>query len=137
LNLDIQSGLPSALGDRVHLSQVILNLLMNGVQAVQSRPAGARRVAIEACRGHNESQIEITVRDTGHGVPEDIAEKIFMPFFTTKPEGTGMGLALSRVIVEAHGGHLWAEPGSSGEGAIFRFTLRAVSSQEKAVMILG
>jgi len=124
LTFDIQPGLPNALGDRVHLSQVLLNLLMNGIQAVQSCPPDERCIAIEAHEVPGKSRIEVTVRDTGHGVPNEVAEKIFLPFFTTNSDGMGLGLALSHVIIDAHGGRLWLDRTNSDDGAVFRFTLQ-------------
>ncbi len=124
LSVNIQADLPLVIGDRVHLSQVLINLLTNGIHAVQVRPPGARRVVVEAHAGTGTGEVEMAVSDTGHGVPDGVADKLFAPFFTTKPEGMGMGLALSRTIIEAHGGRLWADQTTSHEGAIFRFTLR-------------
>ena len=123
--VDVQCSLPAELppatGDRVDISQVIVNLLINGMDAVKNQPASARHVILEA-RISEEEGIEITVRDTGPGIPEGRFEEIFTPLFTTKTGGLGVGLALSRMIVDAYGGRLWAENGETG-GAIFRFTL--------------
>ena len=121
LKCDLPTDLPTAFGDRVHISQVILNLIINGMDAVQDQPPSNRRVILEARPG-NAADLEITVRDCGHGIPEERLEEVFSPLVTTKAAGLGVGLALSRMIVDAHGGRLWAENGSAG-GAIFRFTL--------------
>lgn len=122
LQYSIPAGLPKVRGDRVHISQVILNLLVNAMDAVQNRPPSDRRVMLEA-RAAEGGSLEVTVRDSGPGIPEDRLEDVFMPFFTTKAAGLGIGLALSRMIVGAHGGRLWAENGETG-GAVFRFTVR-------------
>ena len=105
------------------MTQVVLNLVMNGIEAVQSRPPDARRIVIEVRQGAAKRDIEVSVRDSGPGIPDSIGEKVFEPFFTTKPNGMGMGLALSRTIVEAHGGRLWSESATPNGGATFRFTL--------------
>jgi signal transduction histidine kinase len=124
LSLALQPDLPLVLGDRVHLTQVLLNLLMNGIDAVQSSAPDARRIVIEARSENAKKEVEMTVRDFGHGIPDDIGDKVFAPFFTTKVQGMGVGLALSRTIIEAHGGNLWADQSPKQGGAIFRFTLQ-------------
>lgn len=121
LKCSLPAGLPQAFGDRVHIAQVVLNLLINGMDAVHDRSASDRQVILEAHPADSEN-LEITVRDSGPGIPEGRFEEIFNPLFTTKAAGLGVGLALSRMIVDAHGGRLWAENGETG-GAIFRFTL--------------
>src|SRR5262249_28490034 len=122
LSLLVPPDLPGVWGDRVHLSQVVLNLMMNGIQAVQSRPSDARRIVVEAWVENGD--VQVRVRDSGPGITDDVAEKLFTPFFTTKSEGMGMGLALSRSIIEAHGGRLWLERMNNQGGAIFCFTLQ-------------
>jgi signal transduction histidine kinase len=124
LSVALQPGLPLVLGDRVHLSQVLLNLLMNGIDALQSCAPDARRIVVEARADNAKGEVEVTVRDFGHGIPDDIVHKVFAPFFTTKTEGMGVGLALSRTIIEAHGGNLWADQSPKQGGAIFHFTLQ-------------
>ena len=122
--LVMEPGLPRVLGDRVHLSQVLLNLLMNGIHAVESCPLDARDIVIEARADDAKGEVELAVRDSGPGVPDNLADEVFKPFFTTKSNGMGMGLALSRTIIEAHGGRLWTERMTQQDGAVFRFTLK-------------
>ncbi len=121
LTSSVPAGLPAAFGDRVNISQVMLNLLINAMDAVQDCAANQRQVSLEICAGHRD-MLRVTVRDCGPGIPEGRLEEIFKPLVTTKPTGLGVGLALSRMIVDAHGGALWAENSQSG-GAVFHFTL--------------
>jgi C4-dicarboxylate-specific signal transduction histidine kinase len=118
-------NLPRVLGDRVHLQQVLLNLLLNAMEAVDCNPKETRRVTVEAHKNGAET-VEITVRDTGHGIAPDKLGEVFKPFFTTKPQGMGMGLAISRTIMEAHGGRIEAGNNDDGSGAIFVLTLPIV-----------
>lgn len=121
LDVEVPGDLPSISGDRVHLQQVLLNLIINGMDALHETKADERRVIVGA-RADGENAIEIAVRDSGPGMSADTLMKVFDPFFTTKPHGMGMGLPISRTIVEAHGGRLWAENHDEG-GALFRFTV--------------
>jgi signal transduction histidine kinase len=122
LDCAVAPGLPLVAGDRVHLSQVLLNLIMNGMDATQGSAALTKRVLIEA-RPQEEGRVEVAVTDSGPGVPAGLIDKVFDPFYTTKSGGLGMGLPISRTIIEAHGGKLWAEQAPGGRGLTFRFTL--------------
>ncbi len=113
--------LPMVAGDRVHLSQVLINLILNGMDAINEATGSRRRITV-AARNVENASVEIAVADSGTGIPADRLPRIFEPFYTTKANGMGMGLSVSRTIVEAHGGRLWAENDVEG-GAIFRFTL--------------
>jgi two-component system sensor kinase FixL len=113
------SGL-QALGDRIQIEQVILNLLRNGIEAMRDW-GGRRELTIETLWGDGE-RVELAVCDSGPGLPNMVAERAFEPFFSTKPGGLGMGLSISRSIVEAHHGRLWATTSADG-GATFHFTL--------------
>lgn len=121
LEAEVPPDLPLVRGDRVHLQQVLLNLIINAMDAVGDAGGKDRRVTVCA-RCDVGKVVEIAVTDSGHGIPGDKLARIFDPFFTTKPSGLGMGLAISRTIIEAHGGRLWAE-NNDGPGATFRFTL--------------
>jgi signal transduction histidine kinase len=115
-------ALPPVHGDRVQLQQVLLNLLLNAMEALGDNPP-ARRLVTVRTRSTN-SMVEVTVSDSGCGISENELLRVFEPFFTSKPNGLGMGLAISRSIIEAHGGRLWAENNVAG-GTTFSFTLPA------------
>jgi signal transduction histidine kinase len=121
---ELAADLPQVMGDRVQLQQVLMNLMMNSVDAMRDVD-GTRELAIESQRGE-EGQVLISVSDTGVGLPPQQADKIFNAFFTTKTHGTGMGLRISRSIIESHGGRLWAAD-NSPRGARFQFTLPAAT----------
>jgi two-component system, LuxR family, sensor kinase FixL len=121
LELAVADHLPPVLGDVVHIQQVLLNLIVNGMDAVDASNGGVRCVRVTAALDGPKT-VEIAVSDSGPGIPTDQLRHIFDPFFTTKPNGMGMGLAISRTIIEAHNGRLWAENQKDG-GASFRFTL--------------
>jgi PAS domain S-box-containing protein len=118
IRTDLAEGLPKVMADRVQLQQVLLNLMLNGIEAIRDTSG---ELTIKSKVG-DDSQLLISVTDTGVGLPTENAEQIFNPFFTTKSQGTGLGLAITRSIVESHGGRIWAA-GNSGRGATFSFTL--------------
>jgi C4-dicarboxylate-specific signal transduction histidine kinase len=130
LQMDLPPSLPMVRGDRVHLQQVLLNLLVNGADALNGSPTGQRRLEVQACRAGNQA-VEVAVRDTGHGIAVEKLAQLFEPFFTTKSSGMGIGLAISKTIVEAHGGRIWAENNADG-GATFRFTLKVADESKSA-----
>jgi C4-dicarboxylate-specific signal transduction histidine kinase len=119
----LASTLPSVSGDRVQLLQVLLNLILNSAEAMSAVAETARELVIQSsAQGSNE--VLVQVRDRGVGLDPTNRDRIFAPFFTTKPNGMGMGLSISKSIIEAHGGKLWATPNVDG-GATFHFTLPA------------
>ena len=117
---ELAADLPKIVGDRVQLQQVAMNLIVNSIEAMKDVD-GTRELVVQSQRAENE-QLLVTVSDTGMGFPPQLAEQIFDPFFTTKPHGTGMGLRISRSIIESHGGRLWAIS-SPGRGATFQLNL--------------
>jgi two-component system sensor kinase FixL len=108
------------MADRIQIEQAMLNLIRNSVEALSETAVGPRRLEIVA-RSRND-QIEIDFADTGPGVPAELMERLFQPFATSKSHGMGLGLTISRSIVEAHGGRLWYLPRDGG-GSVFRITL--------------
>ena len=129
--LEMDPGVSQIQGDKVQLQQVILNLLLNAFQAMKDCPVNERQVTIQTRPGHGHLAI-IAVRDRGVGLTSGQLEKIFQPFYTTKNNGLGMGLAISRSIVEAHRGRLWAQ-NNPDRGATFHFTL-PLGKNDEAVM---
>jgi PAS domain S-box-containing protein len=122
IRTDVADGLPKVMADRVQLQQVLMNLMLNGIQAMEKTGG----VLMIKGRLDQDGRVLISVSDTGVGLPTEKTEQIFDAFFTTKPEGSGMGLAISRSIIESHGGRVWATA-NSGKGATFHFTLPAAA----------
>jgi PAS domain S-box-containing protein len=119
--VDLPENLPKIVVDRIMIEQVLLNLFKNGIEAMSDVPVERRLLTLQAQRV-DERMLEITVADQGHGLAEEDIEKIFAPFYTTKAEGMGIGLAICRSIIEFHQGRLWVEPRREG-GSIFHFTV--------------
>ena len=121
LQMELAIDLPQILGNRVQLQQVILNLVMNGIEAMSAVTDRSRDLLIRSCK-YESDEVLVAAQDSGIGIDSQNLEKIFDAFYTTKSQGMGMGLAISRSIVESHGGRLWAVP-NIGPGATFQFTL--------------
>jgi signal transduction histidine kinase len=117
MRTDLPAELPNIMADRVQLQQVFMNLMLNGIEAMEDS-GGELTVKSQL----QDAQYQFSVSDTGPGLPVGNVDQIFGAFFTTKPQGSGMGLAISRSIVESHGGRLWATA-DDARGATFHFTL--------------
>ena len=123
VRLKLLEPLPPVIGDRIQLEQVILNLLRNGTEAMMDVNSHLRELVVRS-RVDDERTVRVSVQDSGAGLDEEALRRIFDPFYTTKNDGMGMGLPISRSIIEAHAGHLWAEPRMPpASGAIFHFSL--------------
>jgi C4-dicarboxylate-specific signal transduction histidine kinase len=125
---DLAEDLPQVLADRVQLQQVLMNLVINGIEAMKDAD-GTRELAIRSQRMQDD-EVVVSVSDSGVGLPPEQTEQIFDAFFTTKPHGTGMGLRISRSIIESHDGRLWAAD-NSPRGASFYFTLPIKTEESK------
>jgi signal transduction histidine kinase len=122
MRTEVSADVPPVRADRVQLQQVLMNLMVNGIEAM--RPAGGQLTIRTKSEG---DEVRVSVSDTGVGIAADQLDTIFSAFVTTKPAGTGMGLAISRTIIESHEGKLWAER-NEGPGATFHFTLPAAQA---------
>ena len=118
---ELAAGLPPVQADRVQLQQVVLNLVLNGIDAMKGVAGRPRQLLIKS-QLHEPREVLVAVQDSGIGVDQQNLGRLFEPFYTTKPEGMGMGLRISRSIIEAHGGRLWATP-NAGPGITVQFTL--------------
>jgi signal transduction histidine kinase len=124
IRTELAADLPKVMADRVQLQQVFMNLMLNGIDAMkETRGGGELTIKSEP----DDGQLLISVSDTGVGLPPEQAEQVFRAFFTTKDNGTGMGLPITRSIVESHGGRLWVND-TRGRGATFQFTLPAMAA---------
>jgi PAS domain S-box-containing protein len=120
IDMELEASIPPIMGDRTQLHQVLMNLVVNAMDATQSAPPSLRYITVEARRdGDN---VSVAVVDQGHGIEDDHLPRVFESFFTTKSDGMGLGLSIAKSIVERHGGHIWAEGNAAG-GTTFRFTL--------------
>jgi len=121
LRLELASALPPVLGDRIQLQQVLMNLLINSLQAMAQVTDRSRELLIRSQR-HHIDQVLVEVRDSGIGIDQEKADRLFSTFFTTKPDGVGIGLSICRSIIQAHGGQIWASP-NTDPGATLQCTL--------------
>ena len=121
VRFEYDRAVDEVLADRVQVQQVIVNLIRNAVDALSGAPRRELTISV----GRADDQAMVTVSDTGPGIAPEIADNLFAPFMTTKRDGMGVGLSISRTIIEAHGGRLWVEP-TDGGGATFKFTLKTV-----------
>ncbi|MEN8131617.1 MAG: ATP-binding protein [Pseudomonadota bacterium] len=121
LMIQVADQIPKVYGDRIQVEQVLLNLMINAIEAMQDTTTGPKELKVFCCL-FQEGKIRVTIKDTGPGLDAELAARIFEPFFTTKVEGMGLGLAISRTIIESHSGHLWVETEPNG-GTVFHFTL--------------
>jgi PAS domain S-box-containing protein len=128
LRTELHAGLPSVNGDRVQLQQVLLNLMMNSIEAMAGHVIESKQLLIRTAVP-NPCELRVSIADTGPGIDTEVAGRLFTPFFTTKPQGIGMGLRISRSIIEAHGGRLWAEK-NHPRGAAFHFDLPFKATSE-------
>jgi signal transduction histidine kinase len=124
LRLELAPALPPVLGDRVQLQQVILNLVMNGMEAMTNVADRPRELVIRS-RRHEAAEVLIEIEDAGDGIDPKYLDHLFSAFFTTKPDGMGMGLSISRSIIEAHGGRIWTTDNAK-VGATFHFIVPAL-----------
>jgi signal transduction histidine kinase len=135
LQAELSDDLPSVIGDRVQLQQVILNLLRNASDAMNDVDDRPRELVIRTARDEDD-RVRLTVRDTGVGFDPQAVDRLFDAFYTTKNDGMGIGLSVSRSIIESHHGRLWAEP-NDGPGATFSFSIPQRSESLKGPLNLG
>jgi two-component system sensor kinase FixL len=126
LRYDLDPRVNLVLADKVQIQQVALNLIRNGIEAMED--SASKDISVGA-KPAADDMVEVYVSDTGPGISPEAAQQLFQPFMTTKAQGMGIGLSISRTIIEAHGGRIWVEPNPKG-GAIFRFTLPGVREEE-------
>ena len=129
MRLELAASIPTVEADPIQVEQVVLNLVRNGFEAMRETDGRDRVLSIRTV--HEQDGVEVAVQDTGGGVPAGIADRLFDPFFTTKRDGLGLGLSISRSLIEANGGRLWASPNGTG-GATFRFALPARGARHAA-----
>jgi signal transduction histidine kinase len=131
LRMELAPALPSVLGDRVQVQQVIINLMINGIEAMTPVADRTRELVIRS-RPHDGNQVLVTVEDAGIGIDAADMDQLYDAFFTTKPGGMGMGLSISRSIIQGHGGQLWATPNPT-HGTAFHFSVPVLATSAAVV----
>jgi len=126
VRFDLNRSNDLVLADKVQIQQVLLNLIRNAVEAMHDSP---RRELLVSTTPAEDGMLLVSVADTGSGISPEVSDQLFRPFVTTKRQGMGVGLSISRTIIEAHGGRIWIEPNSGG-GTVFQFTVRAVTQED-------
>jgi two-component system sensor kinase FixL len=129
VRFDLDQRADHVFADKVQVQQVLLNLMRNAIEAMVEAGSPRREIVLASSLANGE-MVETTVADTGPGIAPEISAQLFQPFTTTKRAGMGVGLSISRTIIEAHGGELWVEPNAGG-GCVFHFTLRAASKEDR------
>jgi signal transduction histidine kinase len=123
VELHLGQALPRIVADRTLLTQVVANLLQNAAEAMRDKEPAQRRTIVVTSEPAGADEVKVTVSDEGAGIPPEVREQLFTPFFSTKAEGLGLGLTICQSVVEAHGGRLWLDKQGERGGATFRFTL--------------
>jgi signal transduction histidine kinase len=130
IRADLDPDLPGVDGDAIQLQQVVLNLLLNGIDAMRASPPSDRLLLVRSTF-EPPGMVKVAVEDRGSGLEQEVIDQLFTPLFTTKKAGIGLGLAITRSIVESHGGRIWAEP-VIPHGALFQFVLPAATGDGRA-----
>lgn len=130
LTLQLQADLPFVCGDRIQLQQVVLNLILNAIEAITEAPDGPQEIEVHT-RPEPSTTVTVSVHDSGIGLDADDLQRIFDPFFSTKADGMGMGLAMSRAIILTHQGRIWATP-NPNRGLIVSFSIPTGASRRQA-----
>ncbi len=131
LRTELAADLPPVFGNETQLQQVLINLIVNGMDAMTNTPEGKRDLVVRTARPNGDARVEVSVTDRGSGIPSSSLPRLFESFFTTRAEGMGLGLSIARSIVETHGGRIWADNNPDG-GATFRFTVPTASTRGSA-----
>jgi signal transduction histidine kinase len=128
IRTELAGDLPPVFGNPTQLQQVLINLIVNGMDAMANTPDGKRQLVIRTARPNGDARVEVAVTDFGSGISSGNLPRLFESFFTTRAEGMGLGLSIARSIVESHGGRIWAD-NNPGGGATFHFSVQTASNR--------